>query len=388
MDQGQFVVETRRKLHQLAEESLEEHQTTQAIISYLEEWGIQYVRPLDTGVLAYMKGDSDSDSFIAFRSDIDALPIQEKQDHDFQSKTPGVMHACGHDGHMTALLLFAKRLSDRHQAGDLKANVIFIFQPAEESYGGGNLLLEAGAFDDFNVEKVYGVHLLPSLEEGRVIYKDGPITASATEYRIYLKGQSAHVAHKEEGHSAIEALSILLSQIPLINHYHLNGLNHNIIHIGQVRAGEAINTVAQDGYLEGTIRTYEASDLQVIKESLSKLVESVQSMTGVEADLTYNQGYPPTDNHPSLKAEVQQAIDQVGLIGVEADRPFLFGEDFSFYKRLAPSYFVFFGVQNLDKNFTAGLHTPEFNFDEMNLIKIADYYEKLLDLDIASKEEG
>lgn len=378
MDEQVFVKETRQQLHRLAELSLKEFKTTEFIRSYLTEWQIPIVEPLETGLLAYIKADTTSNEFIAFRADIDALPIHEMNDIDFKSQTDGVMHACGHDGHTTALLLFAKRMQDAYQSGHLKQNILFIFQPAEETFGGAQLLIEANAFKNFHVKKLYGIHLLPSLDEGQVLYKDDEITASATEFRIYLKGKSAHVADKELGNSAIEALTQLMSEIPMINHYHLNGLKHNIIHIGQVSAGEAINTVAQDAYLEGTIRTFDERDLTKVKMTLSNIVAAAEVITGVSGEIVYNGGYPPTRNHKSLKENVEKAIKQVGFDLVEADQPFLFGEDFAFYQNISPSYFVFFGVRNEAKEFTSGLHTSTFNFNENILIKIADYYECLL----------
>lgn len=378
MNELEFVTQTRRKLHELAELSLQEFKTTEAICHYLDEWGIKYIRPLETGVVAYINGDESTTEYTGFRADIDALPIDEENNINYKSLNENTMHACGHDGHTTALLLFAKRVQTLTQNKDLTKNVLFLFQPAEETIGGANLLIKSGVFNQFNVQRIYGSHLLPTLPEGKVLYKDNEITASATEYRIYLNGKSAHVAEKETGQSAIEALNSIMTQIPMIVHYHLNGLHQNIVHIGKIKAGEAINTVAQEGYLEGTIRTYDMANLSIIKSALKNIVKSVELLNGVKGEVVFSEGYPPTMNNPELKDSVEQAIEQSELDLVEVEKPFLFGEDFSFYQSVASSYFVFFGTQNKEKGLTSGLHTPTFNFDERVLIKVADYYENIL----------
>ncbi|PTK38872.1 hydrolase, partial [Staphylococcus nepalensis] len=138
---------------------------------------------------------------IAFRADIDALPIDEENDIDFKSSKANVMHACGHDGHTTALLLFVRRCKALFDKGELPQNVVFIFQPAEETGAGANRLIKAGAFDHHPIEAVFGIHVMPFNDEGTVTIMNEEITASATEYRFFLKGQSSHVANKEQGRS-------------------------------------------------------------------------------------------------------------------------------------------------------------------------------------------
>lgn len=372
----EFVTQHRRHLHQHPELSFQEHETTQHIIELLEELEIPYERPLETGVIAYLAGNGSHT--VAFRADIDALPIQEQNDIEFKSSKPNVMHACGHDGHTTALLLFVKRCKALADLGKLPQNVVFIFQPAEETGGGANHLIKTGAFEDYSIEAVFGIHVMPFNDEGTVTLLNEEITASATEYRFFLEGQSSHVANKEQGHSCGEGLQHILNQVSTIQQYHLNGLQRNIVHIGRFEAGEAINTVPSHGYLEGTIRTYDTEDLQVVKDQMTKIAQSVQLLFGVNCEVKFEEGYPPTYNDPNLHDEVVNALHQADFKVVELDKPYLFGEDFSFYSQLAPSYFVFVGIRNEEKDWVNGLHTPKLNFDESQLIRVADYYENLL----------
>lgn len=376
MNELEFVTTHRRHLHQNPELSLHEYETTTYIASFLDELGISYERPLDTGLVAYLPGNGEHT--IAYRADIDALPIFEENDVAYKSLTDNVMHACGHDGHTTALMLFVKRCKAMADQGTLPQSIVFIFQPAEETGGGANRLIRAGAFKNYEIEAVFGIHVMPFENEGKVVIRDEEITASATEYRFYLNGLSSHVADKEQGHSCGEALQHVLSQVGQIQQYHLNGLKRNIVHMGHFEAGEAINTVPSHGYLEGTIRTYDVHDLEIVKQQMAKITESVSLLFNVECEVKFEEGYPPTYNDPLLRKHVEHGLENADFEIIDKPTPYLFGEDFSFYSQLAPSYFVFVGVRDEEKGYVTGLHTSHLNFNEYMLIRIADYYEQLL----------
>lgn len=376
MNELEFVTTHRRHLHQHPELSLHEFETTKYIAAFLDELGIEYHRPLETGLIAYLPGNGNHT--IAYRADIDALPIYEENDVPYRSKTDNVMHACGHDGHTTALMLFVKRCKAMADQGTLPQNIVFIFQPAEETGGGANRLILAGAFDKYPIEAIFGIHVMPFEDEGRVVIRDEEITASATEYRFYLTGLSSHVADKEQGHSVGEALQHVLSQVGQIQQFHLNGLKRNIVHMGHFEAGEAINTVPSNGYLEGTIRTYDVYDLETVKQQMNKIAESVKLLFDVDCEVKFEEGYPPTYNSPELRKHVENGLDIADLTIVDKPTPYLFGEDFSFYSQLAPSYFIFVGVRDETNGFVTGLHTAHLNFNEHMLIKIVNYYEAIL----------
>ncbi len=375
MTELEFVTEHRRHLHVNPELSMNEFETTSYIIEILESLGINYTQPLPTGVVAYLKGGSDTT--IGFRADIDALPIHEENDVPYRSKNDGVMHACGHDGHTAALLLFARRCKAMHDEGTLPHNCYFIFQPSEETMAGAKQLIDkwpAAA----EVDAIFGIHIMPDEEAGLAIFRDHEMTASATEYRFYIKGKSAHVANKQHGKSALEALMFTAREITQIQQFHLDGLNRNIIHLGGMNAGEAINTVPSNGYLEGTIRTYEEEDLAAIKSRMEKIRAAAETMYDCKVDVTYNEGYPPVKNDPELKTLVHHSAESAGLTAAVKEKPYLFGEDFSFYSEIARTYFIFIGTRNEDEGFTSSLHTSTFNFDESVLIQVADYYENIL----------
>lgn len=376
MDELEFVTQQRRHLHAHRELSSQEYETTEYVAQFLEDIGMTYTRPLETGLITYLPGQSDR--MIAYRADMDALPIFEENDVPYRSQNDNVMHACGHDGHTTALMLFVQRCKTLADQNLLPLNIVFIFQPAEETGGGANQLIQAGAFEQYDIEAVFGVHVMPFEEEGKVVIRDEEITASATEYRFYLNGLSSHVADKEQGHSCGEALQHVLTQVGQIQQYHLSGLKRNIVHMGRFEAGEAINTVPSHGYLEGTIRTYDQADLETVKTQMKKIADSVQLLFNVTCEVVFAEGYPPTYNASSLHPQVEQGLTRAHFEVIDKPTPYLFGEDFSFYSQLAPSYFVFVGTKDVEKGYVTGLHTSHLNFNEHMLIRIADYYEQLL----------
>ena len=374
-DELKFVTEHRRYLHQHPELSLEEYKTTEYIISVLKDIGVSFYQVLDTGVIAVLSGNSGTT--LGFRADIDALPVHEQNNVEYKSRNDNVMHACGHDGHTTALLLFVKRAKALSDTGELKHNCVFIFQPSEEANAGANLMINA--WDNRpEFDAIFGVHLMPDEDEGLVLYRDGELTASATEYHFRVKGASAHVAQKHQGVSALETILKIASEVGSIQQFHLDGLNRNIIHMGKIHGGEAVNTVPANAGLSGTIRTYEASDLAIIKSQLTKIKEAAELLYGASVELHYTEGYPAVKNNSELREVVENSIGTAGLRGIEKDKPYLFGEDFSFYSNIAKTYFVFAGSRNLEKGYASSLHTDTFNFDERVLIKVADYYEALL----------
>lgn len=371
----EFVIKHRRHLHKHPELSMEEFETTEYIISVLEALDVPYYRVLETGVIAELKGNSDKT--LGFRADIDALPIQEVNDVEYKSQVDNVMHACGHDGHTTALLLFIKRMKKVFDQGELKHNCVFIFQPSEESNAGANLLLKAWE-NRPEFDAIFGIHLMPDELEGTAHYRDEELTASANEFHFTVDGTSAHVAQKHQGRSALEAIIKIANEVSNIQQFHLDGLNRNIVHMGELQAGEAINTVPAKASLRGTIRTYEEADLSQIKTQMAKIKEASELLYGVRTDLAYNSGYPAVRNNGSLKGLVEKSLSSIGMEVNDMEKPYLFGEDFSFYGEIAPAYFVFIGSRNIDQGFVTGLHTNTFNFDERVLIDVANYYEAIL----------
>ncbi|SIT80986.1 M20 metallopeptidase family protein [Edaphobacillus lindanitolerans] len=377
MDLTERLTRHRRTLHRIPEAGFEEFKTARYIREVLDGLGLAYEKPMETATVAWIGGDG-AGRTLAFRADIDGLPIEEETGLPFRSEHPGWMHACGHDGHTAILLAFAERCMELKKEGRLPCNILLVFQPSEESGGGAARLVRSGVFDAHRPDAVFGLHVMPDEEEGLLLTRSGELTASATEYRIRVNGRSAHVADKQNGASALGALLHVASGIERIQQYHLDGLNRNIVHIGSMRAGEAINTVASSAYLEGTIRTYSAGDLERVTGSMRKLAESADLLFGAETELDVAEGYPPVINSPSLLPLSERAADAAGLKFLLKEKPYLFGEDFSFYSEVAPVHFAFLGVRNEGLGHTAALHTPHLNFREEALAGGVRFFEQAL----------
>lgn len=375
MELQQTLIKLRRQLHQIPELGFQEFKTAAYIRETLDQLSIPYMTPLDTATIVYLKGNSDTT--IGYRADIDGLPIEESNEIPFKSQHSGIMHACGHDGHTAILLAFAERCKELQNSNILKHNVLLIFQPSEESMGGANHLVKKFPFKEFDPKAIIGLHLMPDNPEGTILTKSGSLTASATEYRLYVEGTSAHVANKESGESALGSLNHTVTQIQQLQNFHLSGLNQNIIHIGKMHAGEAINTVASSGYLEGTIRTYDMNDLATIQEKLSLIVNSSDLLFSTQSRVEFAEGYPPVVNDEALLPLISTCAKESGLEVIMKKKPYLFGEDFSFYSQVTTTNFAFLGVQS--ENHTSGLHTSSFNFDEKSLVAGVRYFENILE---------
>ncbi|MET3574863.1 M20 family metallopeptidase [Bhargavaea ullalensis] len=366
----------RRALHRIPEAGFREVKTAAYIRRELDALGIRFETPMETATVARIDGRSERT--IAFRADIDGLPIEEETGLPFASGHTGWMHACGHDGHSAILLAFAERCMELKQDGALPCSVLLIFQPSEESGGGAAHLVRTGIFEKHRPDAVFGLHVMPDEAEGRLLTRSGELTASATEYRLRVSGRAAHVANKQNGASALGALVHLASGIERIQHYRLDGLNRNIIHVGKMNAGEAINTVASSAYLEGTIRTYSEDDLETATDALRNLADSADLLFGTKTELDVSEGYPAVVNSPSLLPLSKRAAEAAGLQFIEKEKPYLFGEDFSFYREAAPVHFAFLGVRNEALGHTSALHTPTLNFREEALAPGVHFFEQVL----------
>ncbi|MER2063581.1 MAG: amidohydrolase, partial [Alkalibacterium sp.] len=265
----------------------------------------------------------------------------------------------------------------KQDVGKLVKNILLIFQPSEEANAGANALIRSFPFEDYYIEAIYGLHLGPDIPEHTLATKAGFLMASATEYRIDVNGLSAHVAQKQKGISALGAVTHIANQLSQVQQYFLNGLHQNILHIGKLHAGEAINTVATDGYLHGTIRTYVPEDLLQIKEKMEKIVDTADSLFDTSSALAFAKGYPAVYNDEALMDTVEKSSDKAGLTLDILDEPYLFGEDFSFYSAIAKINFAFLGVRNEEKGHIHGLHTSRFNFDEKILLNGVKYYQAI-----------
>ena len=366
------IVRWRRELHQIPELGLKEYKTAQYLRNELTLMGYHYEEILDTGTLVYI--DHHQKETLAFRSDIDALPIKEKNDIDFKSTHDGCMHACGHDGHMSALLGLAKEL---RTVEDAPYNYLLIFQPAEEAPGAAKDIVESGIFDKYHVKTIFGMHLMPFLEEGKVGCKSGPLMAQCGEFDVLIKGKGAHAGLPHQGIDSILIASEAILSYQTIISRRVSPFEQAIINVGTIKGGDACNAVADSVTLRGTMRCYNEDVFNDMVMWMNKIHQGLEENYNCEIEFSCPPMYPPLINDEDAYQRFKSLVNKDYY--QELKEPLMLSEDFAFYGKAVPSLFFFLGIRT--DSFTSGLHTDTFNFNEDVLEKgietymtIAKYY--------------
>ena len=372
---SEHIYSYRRDFHQYPELSFQEYRTAEKISKHLESFGIEHRTEVGkTGVVGEIVfGDGPT---IALRADMDALPIQEVGDLKYKSKNEGVMHACGHDGHMAILLGAANALSKNKKLK--KGKVRFIFQPAEEGAGGARYMIKDGCLDQ--VDEIYGLHLWNYQPVGEIGVKNGPIMAAADMFDIIIKGKGGHGATPQGTVDAIVVASNLITMLQTIVSRNTNPLDNTVVTIGEINGGQNFNVIADEVRLTGTTRAYTENNRNMIKKRMQDIIDGVSKSFGAEIVLKYKEGYPPTVNHEDPTKLVLEASSMV--VGKGAGYPYLSmgGEDFSYYLQKVPGCFFFVGSAP-DKNniLSTPHHCSHFDIDERSLLIGASVYVNLID---------
>ena len=372
---SEHIYSYRRDFHQYPELSFQEYRTAETISKHLENFGIEHRTGVGkTGVVGEIVfGDGPT---IALRADMDALPIQEVGDIKYKSKNEGVMHACGHDGHMAILLGAANALSKNQKLK--KGKVRFIFQPAEEGAGGARYMIKDGCLDQ--VDEIYGLHLWNYQPVGEIGVKNGPIMAAADMFDIIIKGKGGHGATPQGTVDAIVVASNLITMLQTIVSRNTNPLDNTVVTIGEINGGQNFNVIADEVKLTGTTRAYTENNRNMIKKRMQDIIDGVSKSFGAEIVLEYKEGYPPTVNHEDPTKLVLEASSMV--VGKGAGYPYLSmgGEDFSYYLQKVPGCFFFVGsAPDKNKILSTPHHCSHFDIDERSLLIGASVYVNLID---------
>ncbi|WAW14704.1 M20 metallopeptidase family protein [Peptostreptococcus equinus] len=362
----------RHHIHSRPELSMQEFETAKYIRTELEKMDIKYMTPMQTATIVYLEGKSDKT--IMLRADIDALPIMEENNIEYKSLNPGVMHACGHDAHATMLLGATKELNELYKSGELANNVLIVFQPSEEANSGAYHLIKNFDFRSYNITAAFALHVNPDYEEGTIISRSGAIMASCNEYHIDFHGKSAHVGLREKGINALHAAVMVYQELSTIPTYYLDSKHTNIIHVGKMDVGEVMNAVPSFGHIQGTIRTYDIKDRELIKKRIKEICDGIEKSTKCRIEPRFNPAHPPVMNVQKLIPYAEKATMSVGAKFILKEYPYLLGEDFSFYSDIAPINFSFIGIRNEELKYTSGLHTPTIMMRDEVLPYGVDYF--------------
>lgn len=361
------MVATRRYLHKYPEVSYKEYETTKFIKSKLDELGIPYESPLETGCVGMLEGGKKSDRVIALRADIDALAMEEEGEfkRDFFSQNSGAAHCCGHDAHTSNLLGVAKILVDLKD--EIEGTVLLIFQPGEEKLpGGGKLLCDTGFLQSKNVSAIYGLHTSPTHKPGTIATKEGPLMGSPDEFEIEIIGKGGHAARAHEAIDPIVLASQFISAAQTVVSRSVDPTEPAVVTIGRIEGGTAHNVIPDKVKLWGTVRTLKKETASLIEARLESLLKGITEGSGGTYTFHFNKGYPAVIN--TVKETENVITTMQSLFGEESaivmERPIMAGEDFSFYQEHFPGAFFFVGSGSPETESTHVWHHPKYNVDD------------------------
>jgi amidohydrolase len=368
-----FIRDQRRWFHSHPELSYQEAETAAHIIDELDALRIRYTYPgVGHAVIGFIDGLDASRPAIALRADMDALPGSETTGADYASINPGVMHACGHCAHMAILIGAARLLAQDLPAGPVR----LVFQPAEERGGGSQIAIADGALD--GVAAIFGAHVTHEWETGKIMVRDGHVTAQSDAFTIKVRGKGGHGARPHEAIDAIVVSGFLIMALQTLVSRESNPLHPSVVTIGKVEAGSASNVIAEEAELQGSIRTSLDESRQRIHHGLKRMIGAAAELHNAAIDIEIRQGYPPVVNEPrSVSMARQAAVDIVGAEHVAAaEHPSMGSEDFSFYLQERPGCFVRFGARHPDWE-PIPLHSPAFDIDERALGIGARFFDRV-----------
>ncbi len=362
----------RQTLHQIPEIGFEEIKTAAYIEDKLLSFGLEVETKIaQTGLVGYLKIDEKYPT-IAFRSDMDALLIEEQTGRSFCSKHEGKMHACGHDGHMSILLIWAKYLCENKDT--LNVNVLFVFQPAEEGPGGAEPMVNSGIFEKYNVKEIYGIHVWPDLESGLIGVRAGAMMAKPGEFDITITGKGGHGA---QPHNSIDAIMIagqLISLLQSIVARNTDPIESAVLTIGKIEGGSRRNIIAETVRIEGTTRAFDENIFNLVTDKMQKHCRAMEIAHDCKVELEMRPMYPPVVND----ADMTKRFVKANKPYVVEIAPQMTAEDFAYYQKALSGLFFFVGTKDEEKNYVYPLHSSRFDMDEKVLLNGVQAYKNMM----------
>ena len=363
---NKWLLQIRRDFHMYPEIAYKEIRTSNKIARILNDLGLEVKTGIGkTGVMGLLKGRYPGKT-IGLRADMDALPITEKNNVDYTSKKKGLMHACGHDAHITIMLGVVKYLVDNGLKNLLKGNVKFIFQPAEEGGAGAKAMIEDGILENPDVDRVIACHMFPGLQIGHVGIFETQSHASADAVRLFIKGKGGHAARPELCDDPIVAASYFVTQIQTIASRNITPSDSIVVTIGKFVGGTAYNIIPDSVELLGTVRALDEKVRLKAKHRLIEITKGLKKSFNLkECILDYQDGYPVCINDKKVSLFMKNIASQViGKDYVHILKPGMGGEDFAYYALQKPSSIIMLGSANKKKGINSALHSSTFDIDE------------------------
>lgn len=360
------LISLRHDFHRHPELAFQETRTAARVAEYLNALGYDVRSGVGrTGVVGVLKGSNDSPA-VALRADMDALPVTEETGVEYTSENPGVMHACGHDTHVTSLLGAAKLLA-AHKS-ELHGTVKVIFQPAEEVVGGARAMITDGVMENPAIDMIFGLHCDPQTEVGRICVKEGPLMAASDTFKVMITGRGGHGAFPHVCVDPVVAAAAVIMNLQTLVSRNSDPRDPAVLTIGMIHGGTANNIISEKVEMEGTVRTFNSELRNHMEEWLTRTAVGTAESLGAGAKVEYKRGVPAVFNTPAAARIATESITKVaGEAAVSTPVPAMGGEDFAFYLDRVPGCFLWLGVGNAAKGIVHPWHSPRFNVDESGL---------------------
>ncbi|WP_296647771.1 M20 metallopeptidase family protein [Romboutsia sp. 13368] len=360
------MINLRETIHMYPEDGFKEFKTSKIIIEELEKLGIKVQKNVaKTGVVGLIEGNYPGKT-VLLRADMDALKIQEQANVEYKSKIDGMMHACGHDGHVAGLLGAAMILNELKDK--LHGNVKLVFQPAEEREGGALPMIEEGVLENPKVDAAFGAHLWGYLKEGEVHLKEGPMMAAPDLFNIKVIGKGGHGALPQESIDPIVITCQIVNALQTIVSRRINPLDPVVVTCGKIQGGENFNVIPNEVELEGTIRTFKEETRNLVPRIMEDLVRGITTSQGATYEFKYKANYPALINDKDMTNFAKESLKKV--VGEEnvynLKEPNMGGEDFAYFAQKVPSAFMFIGIANNESEPVIH-HNPYFKWDSKNV---------------------
>jgi amidohydrolase len=354
------LVALRRAIHQNPEQGFKEFKTAALVRSRLKAWGVDHKSMCGTGTVALIKGSRPGPTML-IRADMDALPLQELNKVSYCSRTKGIMHACGHDGHTAMALLAAKLLQKRRTS--FRGNVKIMFQPAEEGPGGAGPMISEGLLK--GVDAAFAIHMWNDLPTGRVGVRSGPVFASSDEFRITVIGRGGHGAAPHQTIDPVAAAAQIITACQNIVSRKVDPTKSAVVTFGQIHGGTRHNIIPDTVEMTGTVRAFEEPVRKQMQREIQKVAGGIASALGAKIEFHYRVGYPPTVNEESMTDLVRDSVREAAGTAAAVEQDISMGaEDMSLVLQEVPGCYFFLGSMNPRKGLVHPHHSAHFDFDE------------------------
>jgi len=364
-------VDIRRDIHRHPEMGFKEHRTSALVAARLKAWGYEVDVGLGgTGVVGTLRRGTGKKS-IGIRADMDALPIAEASGRAWASEHPGLMHACGHDGHTAILLAAARQLAE---AGDFSGTLNLIFQPAEEGLGGAVKMMDDGLFERHPCDAIFALHNSPGVPQGTLVFRDGPMMASSDAVKITLDGRGGHAAFPHRAADPVVAAASIIMALQTVVSRNVDPLHTAVVSVGTLHAGTAVNVIPETATIELSVRALDPEVRDLLEARIKALVQAQAESFGVRAQVDYHRGYAVlVNNKPETDFARQVALDLLGPGRVVLEGPQVTGsEDFSFMLQKRPGCYLLIG--NGDGEGSCMVHNPGYDFNDDNIAAGSTYW--------------